>query len=303
MNELKILDDNQVLTEEQYEKLAKAAMFQSLVEEMKVANEINAVNYLKEKDTFLLQCSKNNSKHTMRQYGNSLRFLEKYLDSYNINILTLKPRDSDDFATHLKTKNISNATVRVIISSCSAFYSFLERRYIAIKNPFRGTKTRPPVRAQKKVLIPTDAELDLIISYISNMMIKTAIIFMKHTGIRVGALENMRVTNNKYFSFSKGKNISGPINDAVIASIKDARLDAEYPFEGLKTETVRNTFRRLCKNMHSTGLINASYSVHDIRHLFAVTFYKKTKDIYALKELLNHSSISITEVYLKGLDL
>lgn len=37
---------------------------------------------------------------------------------------------------------------------------------------------------------------------------------------------------------------------------------------------------------------------HNLRHLFAVTFYKATRDIVKLADLLGHSSINTTRIYL-----
>ena len=37
---------------------------------------------------------------------------------------------------------------------------------------------------------------------------------------------------------------------------------------------------------------------HNLRHLFAVTFYKLNKDIAKLADVLGHSSINTTRIYL-----
>ena len=44
-------------------------------------------------------------------------------------------------------------------------------------------------------------------------------------------------------------------------------------------------------------------SVHLFRHTFAKNFYMQTKDIYTLCQILGHSSISVTEGYLKDLGI
>lgn len=283
--------------------LVKATVFSSMIDEMKIDNQIQAIDYTKEVESFFKQCSKNDSKHTARQYRNGLSKLETYTQENDINILKLTPRESDNFCISLKDFDLSNATIRAAISSCSTFFSFLERRYMVIKNPFRGTRTRPPIRAKKQVLIPTEKELKIIIENISNSIIQMAIIFIRDTGIRVGALDTLKVKNNKYYAYSKGKDITGLVSKTMLTKLKNSELDSNEPFKNKSSEVVRVTFATTCKRLHQHGVIKESYSVHDIRHLFAVSFYKKTKDIYALKNLLNHSSIAITEVYLKSLDL
>ena len=37
---------------------------------------------------------------------------------------------------------------------------------------------------------------------------------------------------------------------------------------------------------------------HNLRHLFARTFYRATKDVVKLADILGHSSISTTRIYL-----
>lgn len=37
---------------------------------------------------------------------------------------------------------------------------------------------------------------------------------------------------------------------------------------------------------------------HNLRHLFATTFYKQTKDIVKLSDVLGHTSINTTRIYL-----
>ena len=295
--------NNIVLSKEQSEQLLKAAMFSSMVDEMKIDSMLQDIDYQKEVETFFKQCSRNGSKHTARQYKNGLTKLEAYLSQKDINILKLTAREADDFCISLKDLNSSNATIRTTISSCSTFFTFLERRHAAIKNPFRGTRTRPPIRAKKQVLIPTEKELKLIISNISNPTVRMAVIFMQHTGVRVGAFDTLIIKNKKYYAYSKGKDIVGSVSDLLLSKLKASKLPISEPFKNKSSEVIRVTFSTTCNRLYKNGIIASAYSCHDIRHLFAVKFYKKTKDMYALKNLLNHSSISITELYLKSLDL
>lgn len=44
--------------------------------------------------------------------------------------------------------------------------------------------------------------------------------------------------------------------------------------------------------------INKDVTPHTLRHSFATDFYKRTKDIEALKKILGHSDISTTQIYI-----
>ena len=66
-----------VLSKEESEQLLKATMFSSMIDELKIDNQINAIEYQKEVNTFFKQCSKNDSKHTIRLYT-SVRLWRKW---------------------------------------------------------------------------------------------------------------------------------------------------------------------------------------------------------------------------------
>lgn len=270
---------------------------------MKEEQLIKQIDYETEKENFFKQCSKTKSNHTKRQYKNGLNKLEEYCRINNKNILFIKAREADDFITEVNSSELSNLSIRALVSSCSSFFSFLERRYPFIKNPFRGTKTRPPVKNKKRLEVPTKKEIELIIKDISDPLIKMAIIFIMECGVRVGALPKLEIKNNKYYSYSKGKEISWKVTDKAIKELKKNKLDIETPFKNKSSEVIRNIFYRSSKRLYVQGKIKAAYSIHDIRHYFAVTLYKKTKDIELIRKALNHSNIAITGLYLRSLEV
>lgn len=298
-----ILQNNNIITEEQAELLIKQANYLNILDYMKEEQLIKQIDYETEKENFFKQCSKTKSNHTKRQYKNGLNKLEEYCRINNKNILFIKAREADDFITEVNSSELSNLSIRALVSSCSSFFSFLERRYPFIKNPFRGTKTRPPVKNKKRLEVPTKKEIELIIKDISDPLVKTAVIFIQECGVRVGALSKLEIKNNKYYSYSKGKEISWKVTDKAIKELKKNNLSFDAPFKNKSSEVIRNVFYRSSKRLYEQGKIKASYSIHDIRHYFAVTLYKKTKDIELIRQALNHSSIAITGIYLRSLEV
>ena len=57
--------------------------------------------------------------------------------------------------------------------------------------------------------------------------------------------------------------------------------------------------KRICK---AAGVEPSKVFPHNLRHLFATTFYRVTKDIAKLADILGHSSINTTRVYLLTTD-
>lgn len=296
-------NNNNNITEEQAELLIKQANYLNILDYMKEEQLIKQIDYETEKENFFKQCSKTKSNHTKRQYKNGLNKLEEYCSMNNKNILFIKAREADDFITEVNSSELSNLSIRALVSSCSSFFSFLERRYPFIKNPFRGTKTRPPVKNKKRLEVPTKKEIELIIKDISDPLIKMAVIFIMECGVRVGALPKLEIRNNRYYSYSKGKEISWKVTDKVIKELKKYNLAFNAPFKNKSSEVIRNIFYRSSKRLYEQGKIKASYSIHDIRHYFAVTLYKKNRDIELIRKALNHSNIAITGLYLRSLEV
>jgi integrase len=211
----------------------------------------------------------------------------------------MTPGQADDFIYSLKG---SPNSIRLTVAGISAFYSYLERRYSVIKNPIRGTKARPGVKTVKDIEIPSEIELFTILNELPELE-RMAVYIMAYRGLRVGALNNLKVWGNKYQSYSKGKNIYGEFPSEVIVNIKTSELNNKTPFETLTTNALKLRIYRQTMRLQREGKIKAAYSAHDFRHYFAVTEYQKDKDIYKLSKLLDHTNISITENYLKSLKI
>lgn len=96
--------------------------------------------------------------------------------------------------------------------------------------------------------------------------------------------------------------MSGKVSDKTINYLKKNKLDLKYPFKNKSSEVIRNIFYRSSKRLYKRGEIKAKYSIHDVRHYFAIKLYKKTKDIELIRQALNHSNIAITGLYLRSLE-
>ena len=57
--------------------------------------------------------------------------------------------------------------------------------------------------------------------------------------------------------------------------------------------------KRICK---TAGVEPSKVFPHNLRHLFAATFYRVTKDIAKLADILGHSSVNTTRIYLMSTD-
>lgn len=284
------------LTSEQLEQVAKIVMANRLTAELENAVRFSGIDYETEKQIFLDNVSK--SKHTKQAYKAGLERLEKYASREKISLLELSPKQADDFIYSLNRDSRSPASIRLDIAGVSSFYSFLHRRHNAIdKNVFIGSKARPSNKAVKPLLIPTETEVKKILDTVPKQL-KAGIALMAYNGLRVGALPTLTITAGKFTGLSKAKDIKGTVSPKASQYIKSSK-----PYEGIKTNTLQKQIERAIKKLHKEGLISEVYSCHDFRHYFATEHYKKNKDIHALKVLLNHASILVTENYLRALEV
>jgi len=293
------------LSSEQLEIIAKLVVTDKLKEKLKKAVDFSSIDYQNEKQKFLDSTS---SIQTYRSYSNALKKLENFVSSISISILELSTSSADDFITHLKKQDFSSATIRQTIAGCSSFFSFLERRFnnkeIIIQNPFRGTKLRPKKKLVRSCLYPTASEVQMIIDFLPTEL-SVIVYLMAFRGFRSDAFLNMSIHGKIFITTSKGKEIAGELSDSCIKKLKSLPKNCVAPnlFSHWNAHLIQQQVRYYISKLFNAGKIPTVYSVHDFRHFFATQEYEKNKDIYRLSKLLNHSSIAVTENYLRGLNV
>jgi len=284
------------------EQKAQAIQFAALLDsaqKMIAAASLAGINYQKEKKTFLDNAGKTKSPHTRIAYQSALNRLETWVSTKGINILELRPSQADDFIYFLRNDRKS-ASVRLDTAAASSFFTWLHRRHNAVENPFRGTKARPVKEAVREIEIPTAQEVETIINELPSDL-SAAVAVMAYRGFRAGIFPTLKITGNKFTGQSKGKYVSGALSLEILNAIKKAGLPLRKPFDGIKANTLEKRIARAIVKLYETGKVQAKYSCHDFRHFFAVAEYQKDRDIRRVSKLLGHTSISVTENYLKAL--
>jgi site-specific recombinase XerD len=286
------------LNAEQLEQIARLVITQRLSDEMNKAVNLAGIDYKALKEKFLNNAGRTESPHTRTAYRAGIDRLDAWAAAQGINPLELTTEQADEFINSLKGK--AAASVRLDAAAVSSFFTKLHRWHKSIENPFRGSNARPPKRASEKIEAPDGADVKTILSELPAYE-KAAAAVMALRGLRVGALNSLSINGARFTAHSKGKDITGTMPAAAIDAVKAAGLPLRCAFSKHKTNTLQKRVERAVKKLHKDGKIDAAYSCHDLRHYFAITEYRKNKDIHKLCKLLGHSSIQITETYLKGL--
>jgi site-specific recombinase XerD len=290
------------LTPEQLEQLARVVVVESLKDDLRREADLAGIDYQAERKRFLERASRTGSAHTLRAYRAALGHLETWCSAQAISPLELTPARADDWINAEKASGGSPATVQLRVAAASAFWTFLERRHSDLRNPFRGTRERPRRKPKRALAVPSDAEVR-ILEAAAEPELAAAIVMMGQGGLRVGALPGLSITGARWSSTTKGKEQSGKVPEEAREAIEKAKLPLRSPFAGLSAAAIADRFRRLAIKLHTADKLQARYSVHDLRHAFAVRLYLATHDVYQVEKALGHANVAVTETYLRSLGL
>ena len=147
------------LTPAQVDKIAQGVVVDELKAEMRRAIVAERVDWQAEREAFLSDAK---STHTREAYARALDHLGNWLELHNLPAANLTPRLADDFIRDLRAMSGRDAdSTRLVVSACTSFFTFLERRFDEIRNPFRGSRARP-ASTWTEAVIPTAAELEVL---------------------------------------------------------------------------------------------------------------------------------------------
>jgi integrase len=197
-------------------------------------------------------------------------------------MLELTPARADDWIEAEKAEGRAPATVRLAVSGASAFWTWLERRHTELRNPFRGTRARPLSKPRRKLAVPSDAEIRILEAE-AKPGLRAAIVMMSQGGLRVCALPSLSITGTRWTVTTKGKEQCGKVPEEAREAIQKAGLSLRSPFGTTTAELIAKAFEYQAWRLHATGNLQARYSVHDLRHAFAVRLYQATHDVYQVE--------------------
>ena len=138
----------------------------------------------------------------------------------------------------------------------------------------------------------TPDELDHIFAEITDPQMKATIRLLAETGLRRSELFKCNLEHGYlHLRHTKGR------RDRLVflppELIPDFYIATESPYH---VDSIGRVFR---KAMISAGIEPKGRSLHSLRHTFALREYYRSGDIYLVRTLLGHSTVNITERYLK----
>lgn len=206
---------------------------------------------------------------------------------------------------HLQENNYAPATVNVKISALNGFFKFLgweecKVKFLKIQRQIFRKQSRELTKEEYDGLVATARRegkdrLALVMETICA------------AGIRVSELPYITVEAAKEGRAKvvlKGKIriilLPGKLCRKLLKYAKEQKITSGEIFltksgNSLSRRQVWREMKGLCKRAH---VESSKVFPHNLRHLFAVSFYKVCKDIAKLADVLGHSTIETTRIYL-----
>jgi integrase len=157
---------------------------------------------------------------------------------------------------------------------------------------------RDPIR------LPTDDDIDALIGACPNDMLRGIVRVLRETGMRLEEAAGLERRNldftRKAIMLDRTKTSrprAVPMSAQVVGTLQalPVRLGCPYVFWHGEGERYRNLSSQLAAIGKRAGV---RFRRHDLRHRYAVDYLRDGGSIYDLQQILGHSTIRTTELYL-----
>ena len=236
--------------------------------------------------------------NTMRKYLRDLNSLLEFLDGRPVTraaLIEWKARLADQYAA---------ATVNSMLAAVNSFLGFAERRDLAVK----------PLRVQRPLFCDEDRELTRA-DYVrlvdaarrqGNERLSLLLQTICATGIRVSELRFITVDAvlaGRADVRNKGKLrtvfLPGKLRSLLRRYLGERAITAGPVFvtrtgKPLDRSNIWRDMKALCA---SAGVKPGKVFPHNLRHLFARTYYAQERDLSRLADILGHADINTTRIY------
>lgn len=238
------------------------------------------------------------SKNTIEKYMRDARAFADYADGRAITKeLVIEYKNS------LISKNYAVRSINSMLASLHSLLHFLGLEGCCVRS----------LRTQQEVYCPKEKELTreeyfrLLDAAEDQPRLKLILETICSTGIRISELEYFTVEavkegevqvscKNKIRTVLLPKKLRQRLQKyAAKEKIKSGMIFRTHSGKALDRSNIWSAMKKLCKK---AGVLPSKVFPHNLRKLFARCFYKIEKDIAKLADILGHSSVNTTRIYL-----
>ena len=202
------------------------------------------------------------------------------------------------------TQQYAPASVNSVLSSLNGYFNYIERYDLKVKN----------LKVQRQIFCQSEKELtkteyERLLKAAKSKKNERLYLIMQTicaTGIRVSELKYVDV--NSVMTGQAQVRLKGKIRMIILPKelcqllkkyIKEKHITSGSVFVTRKGQPVdRHSLWKSMKQLCETaGVSKEKVFPHNLRHLFARTYYSLQKDIVRLADILGHSSVNTTRIY------
>ncbi|MFQ9715785.1 MAG: site-specific tyrosine recombinase XerD [Blautia sp.] len=261
---------------------------------------------------------KQTSNNTEISYERDLNKMAVYLEEQGVlDLCQVTETDLDKYMGYLEKCRFAPSTISRSVASIRAFYQFLFKMRQIVQDP--SEHLRPPKVEKKTPEILSVDEVDLLMRQPSGdsakgLRDKAMLELLYATGMRVSELMHLEISdinlNLGYVDCSDGGKeriipFGRMCRQALVQYLELGR--AEFLRKG-ETEILfpncsgrmmsRQGFWKVLKGYAASAGITTDITPHTLRHSFAAHMLQNGADIKSLQEMLGHSDVSTTQMYL-----
>lgn len=244
------------------------------------------------------------STYTIRNYLSELRFLFIYFSDTH-------PSDFNEemvmqYLLYLtRTLGCSRVKCKMAAQSISFFF-----RYV-LKQPYVVPTLIYPRKSTKLPPVMSAIEIKALIDSVKNVKHRTIIMLLYSSGLRLSEISALKIVDidskNMRIKVAQGKGSKDRftiLSQQVLLELRAYYLlykPKEYLFNGNKPGkplSMRMIQHAIQHALIKLGIESKHYTVHTIRHSFATHLVDNGTDLHTVKELLGHSSIQTTMLYM-----
>lgn len=265
-----------------------------------------------------LENVKKTSHNTMISYQADLKKMAAYFEERKItSVREIGEMDLDGYLNYMKKERFASSSISRSVASIKAMFHFLQNQGTIEKDP--SEHLHPPKVEKRAPEILSVEEVDLLMRQPDSGTPKgtrdmAMLELLYATGMRVSELIHLKVSdvnlNLGYVTCQEGGKeriipIGNVCRNALIqykehareVFVKEQNVDSFFTNCTGKAMS-RQGFWKVLKGYADEAGIKKDITPHTLRHSFAVHMLQNGADVKSVQEMLGHSDISTTQVYL-----